>query len=536
MRRWWVGATLILVVSLLVVWLRPWSRQQMFVTISKETTFFTQPLTSDGYVSYATAIDQLNAVPRHENAAADLIVLQGVPEYWEDGQREKLRQLLDVPETLPVAGTHLKSQYYLQRDAEAQGKAVPSQDERMEQDTIVLSRPWTRKDAPFFDDLLEANSPCLDQVDAILNRSGYFEPMVKGRAKNLTTVPESCKIAQSARWALRDLLISRAYRHLGHGKHQEAVDDLLRVHRLARLGERAKVVAGLWDNINPELRALEAGVEMIHAADFPIEVLESYLKSLMELSSIAEVQTGFLFRRLSYLSMVCECARESPVKFLQSISSAQDLVDTFAPVPEEHQIAAGEKSELPYVYQARSKHVDWNHLLRGINRDFDKMATFYEIRSPLERIQVFRQYTHEMQSTKRHFADQASYETATAEDADEARRHLADDLRAELDKAFSVELHATHEEFAFKARMDLLRLLVASKIYEKRHQQLPDSSAALAGILSPEPIDPFSEKPYRSKRTEEGLEWSSASNDDASLPKAFRELKVIVRPTAGSGR
>ena len=134
LKCWFFGLTLVAIecLPLNICIAEPPSAAQQFITISESTTYLTSPLTDDGYVDYSAAINEINAVPYQDNAAADLIELAGVPRYWEQTQREKLRQALGL-ETLPVNGDNLKSPYFLEQDMERAGLPVPSDNERYRQ-------------------------------------------------------------------------------------------------------------------------------------------------------------------------------------------------------------------------------------------------------------------------------------------------------------------------------------------------------------------------------------------------------------------
>ena len=252
---------------------------QQYIRISKETTWLTEPLTSDGYVDYSAAINAINVVPQEDNAAATLIELAGVPKYWEQAQRDKLRRSLGLS-ALPECGDSLKSEYEFTHDLEDAGLPIPDDDNQFEQGVLASSQPWTAVEAPFIDRWIGVNSKHLAKVDVILAKSGYFEPMIPCRERTPTIVPASCDIAKNARWKITELLVSRCFRHLGEQRFEEAIHDLVRIHKLAQLGQKGKLVFGLVDNTHLERHALVVGEKMLEARDLDRDSLSTYLKAL----------------------------------------------------------------------------------------------------------------------------------------------------------------------------------------------------------------------------------------------------------------
>ena len=504
---------------------------QDFITISEETTHLTKPLTQDGYLDYSAAINKINAVPRNENAAAFLIEMIGVPKYWEAGQREKLRKILGLDE-LPVAGTgNYRGMYHFALQLEDTGLPVPTQQVRFDQSFMAVSRPWTPDEAPFVQDWIENNSKCLSRVDEILALPNYFEPMLRGRARNLTIVPESCGIAKNARKELRELLLSRCFLQLGEERFEQAVDDLLRIHRLARLGRKSQLNLGLADHIpSSESSAINAGQTMVESVNLDRASWIRYLTGLGKLEPCVNASRWCRHHRLSHLATAAICAKESPRTFVGNTRMAVRFFNSALS-------QAGVESEVelevvPYCCKLPSREFDWDYLLRRINARYDRAEQIHKLPSSVHRLQAMREFADFRKRERMHFADGEQFKAAQSEDSRRAKQDLTDDLHVVLDEMVNMELFSTYEELALRARLHLLQLAVAARIFEKDNGRLPQSQQDIKRYLGEELIDPFSEKPYRWKVSAEEIQLSSASNDDAQLPRAYREIAVSVKSRA----
>lgn len=492
---------------------------QPFITVSERTTRITKPLTEDGYVDYCAAINTLNSVSLKDNAAADLIEMVGVPTYWEKVQREKLRKALGLS-VLPVSEDNLKSQYHFARDLEKAGLQVPRDDERFDQLFLSGSEPWTKEEAPFIHSWIEINAKQLDMVDSILAKPGYFEPMMRGRERNLNIVPASYDIAKNGRWSLREILVSRCLLQLGERRFEGAIEDILRIHKLARLGKNAKLASGLIDNTHLELNALIVGVKLLDSTDVDADSLRAFLNSLQQLGPAVTAKDFCLYHRLSHLASTSTCALKSPKTFLGNYgfgaeTGSGDLATE--PIP------------TPYCCEVISEQIDWDYLLHRINQLYDRAERIHALPNTTMRIRAIQEFEKDTQQRKINFVHRSQYEAARENDEQQARRQLTEDLEVILNEILTAEEYSTYEELSLRARLDLVQIMVSVRLHEKLHGELPEKYETIKPYFDEELLDPFSEKPYRWKATSEGLEVSSASSDCSELPRAYREIKVTVR-------
>ena len=184
---------------------------------------------------------------------------------------------------------------------------------------------------------------------------------------------------------------------------------------------------------------------------------------------------------------------------------------------------------MPYCCRVTSDQIEWDYLLRNINQRYDRAEQIHRMPSTVKRVQAIRVLVRETQQRRFHFADHSQFDAVREQSEIQAQRQLTDDIDVVLDELLNFEHYSTYEELSLRAQLDLLRIMTAVRLREKLHGELPKTFDAIKDYFEEQLVDPFSEKPYRCKSVANGLEISSASNDDEELPRAFRELKVTVK-------
>ena len=219
------------------------------ITISKETTYVTEPLRADGYVDYLAAINRRcsEGVTPKNNAAIPFWQAFG-PKEIDKEIRGRYFKLLGIPE-LPEEGPYLVSfdEYLpLYKGWKQPGGDTPEDNawfhDVSEQYGQAKSGPWSKEEFPVVAGLLEKNdSPLQTLVDG-LRRPRLYSPVVaSGDAGLFNLLPMMASPREAARQ-----LTARAMLRLHEGRVAEAWQDIFACHRLARLvGQRPLLVDGL---------------------------------------------------------------------------------------------------------------------------------------------------------------------------------------------------------------------------------------------------------------------------------------------------
>jgi hypothetical protein len=225
------------------------------ITISKETTYITEPLRADGCVDYVAAVNRhcSEGVKLENNAAIPFWQAVG-PKELDKKIRKQYFELLGIPE-LPEEGPYLVSfSDVLQLDRDwnqpfADASEEKAWSERAQEQENACSGPWAREEHPLVASMLERNEGQLRTLVEGVWRPRFYSPVVSsdiGSPFDLTTMMELREAGQQLR--------ARAMLQIREGRIAQAWKDILACHRLARLfGQAPFVLAGLT------VAGLEAG-------------------------------------------------------------------------------------------------------------------------------------------------------------------------------------------------------------------------------------------------------------------------------------
>jgi acetyl esterase/lipase len=215
---------------------QPSKKRQVALTISKATTYITEPLRKDGYVDYVAALNQISrAGVTPENNAAVPFLKAMWPAAIDPKYRGEYCRLLGI-QPLPEKGD-----YYVNlgvyakglKDAEKPAAQAGTQDRDVywQQQRLAMKRPWSKKEFPVLAGWLAANEKPLALLVAASKRPRRYDPLISGDGSAIAILLPA---VQGAREAAR-ALTARAMLRVDEGKVDEAWDDLLACHRLARL-------------------------------------------------------------------------------------------------------------------------------------------------------------------------------------------------------------------------------------------------------------------------------------------------------------
>ncbi|MCL2744250.1 MAG: hypothetical protein FWE67_10395 [Planctomycetaceae bacterium] len=198
------------------------------VTISRETTFLTDPRTDDGWIDFAAGFEQqfLPPIPPEQNGYRTLAAALG-------------KSVCDNEEAAEIYWSALCEKLGLDPNLEPAVKlgVSPFVDRKIL--AQVLSRPWTMGEFPEVAIWLDEQKPLLEVLAEAVRQEHFVLPAIPriidadGDALE-RFAPELFACYGCTR--LRDLGVWLAYRitlHLGSGNEQKALDDIETLYRLA---------------------------------------------------------------------------------------------------------------------------------------------------------------------------------------------------------------------------------------------------------------------------------------------------------------
>jgi len=509
MRRRSRGGLFLLLLIVLAAWLwrapacRNGNRPQagFGVTISKETTFIEGPLDERGGVDYLAALNARcsRGVTPENNAAVLLWQAFGPPEIPEPLHRQFCVTLGMEP--LPEEGAYLLSdeKYLEARATGASDGGEPPDDEADAANGFYrqLGRaqggPWSPEEFPLVAGLLERNGPALDRVVEATRRPRCHTPLLAEEGNPLRALGGLTPLSDRSRDAARQLT-ARAMLRLHEGRTQEAWDDLLACHRLARLvGEGPTVIEAMTAYVVGAI-ACQAHEALAGPGVLTAEQARACLRDWETLAPLPTMAERFdVAGRFMYLDGVVAMSR-GPVELSESLGEQEP-----APRP----------GDAPGAELARQLHralanaaltaaIDWNETLRVGNRWYDRLVeavsrpTRRERREALERLEdeldAIRDQTRDPVNLAKSYLRVRSPRTTMGE-------LFGNSLFALVMP--SVEA-ATDPEDRAQARFDVSRLAFALAAHHAEQGRYPDRLDELVpGHLDEIPDDPFAEESYR---------------------------------------
>jgi hypothetical protein len=209
-------------------------------TLSKETTYITEPLRKDGYPDYIAALNQLQSKGvTPENNAAVMFWKAAGPNAISEKTRKRHFELLGIPPLLEKGDYFVTSSDFCERQ-KADKKLTPDELKKWEEGTLLIQyetareRPWSKKDFLIWAEWLAANEKPLAMMAEACRRPRYYDPLLASAGDNGWLIAVLLPGAQKSRDFAR-ALTSRAMLRIQEGRIDEAWTDLLTCHRLGRL-------------------------------------------------------------------------------------------------------------------------------------------------------------------------------------------------------------------------------------------------------------------------------------------------------------
>lgn len=486
------------------------------VTISPETTIFTEPLRENGDVDFFAALDaKLSEGVTADNNAVVLFVEAYGPAEIPPERQAAFFDRLGIPE-LPGDGDYLIGEHaFASRLAEQRGEDVVDVIETFSDDRAAASsRPWTRDDFPDVAAMLEQNRASLDLIVEASLRSRYYSPLIsddglivspsqRSRYSSTLIVDEEHPMLLAVRQPIenshRDAarqLAARALWKLGEGDAEGAWQDLLACHRLARL------TAQSWNMISA---MMAIAIDTIAAAS----------------------DEGYLSSDFVSAEQARQCLHD--LENLPPLPSTADIFDTGERVTlvdsVTHFIRGGTETISVFSGDGETTHVesrrrrtmlnamiDWDVVLRFANEWCDQSVEAMRIHDYKTRSSELQRLSNEFRTADGRPALPLLMMRSIAGDREATSREFAEFLMALL--APAVE-QARLAETRAMARDRLVRIAFALTIHHRERGQYPATLNDLApDPLDEVPLDPFTDQPFAYFPTDAGGFWIYSLGDN----------------------
>ncbi len=356
-------------------------------TISKETTYVTEPLTKAGYPDFAAALNQRHSrdVTADNNANVLLWRAHG-PHPEKATMPPEFFKLMGI-EAPPEDGEYyvhifeyLTERKGLKRDEE-EFKTIFGHWEK------AMDRPWKSAEFPEVAEWLRANEKPLAIVGEAAKRPKYFSPVVipEDSDENYGLIGVLLPAVQASREFARSLVI-RAHLHMAEGRAEEAWQDLLTCHRLGRhIGQGPFLVEKLV-GIAIDGMAEQGVVTLIDQTHPTAELALRYLRELNSLPPRSSMAEGVdITERLVYVDSTLLIARGGERSFNALMN--EELPESLKKMPVES--------------------VDWDVVLRTGNQWYDRIAEAMQDKQRSERMKKLDAISQDLKALAAELKDPA---------------------------------------------------------------------------------------------------------------------------------
>ncbi len=315
------------------------------ITLSKQTTVATAPLRADGYVDYAAALNERNGqgVTPENNAAVLLWEAVG-PKAIDPTDRLQFFKMLGIA-PLPEKADYFRVLDYVDLQETAR-------------EDRARNRGWTKDEFPVIYRWLSENQKPLDLIIDATKRPRLYEPIIPGANGEigLAVLGPTTKNAQH----VAEALATRAMLRLGDGNLDKSWEDLMAIHRLARLtGSGEATIAGALFAISVDGFANRGDAALLRSGRLSSADALRMRHALVSLGPTVDLaQAVDVGDRLFMCDEVASLVRRT----LNPISTA-GASSANSPSPIEK-----------WLNEGGAEAVDWDQILRYFNSWYDRIV------------------------------------------------------------------------------------------------------------------------------------------------------------------
>jgi hypothetical protein len=359
-------------------------------TISKETTYLTEPLTEDGYVDYVAAINKRcsEGVTAENNAAVLLLEAIG-PKTIKEEMRERYYQMLGV-KAFPEQGDYFVPFWdFYEAKRPATGNRPPTQEDNTETQKAcdlfykTMEKPWTAEKHPLYAEWLKANRKPLEKIIAGTKRQKYYAPMIVEKVENYAPLISAAPIemVQNARQCAY-LLSYHAMYSIGEGKLEDAKQDLLACHRLARLVSQGPMLIDELVGVALEGMACQGDLILARSGKLSSADALAYMQELKKLPQLSGLTEKIdKYERI----VVLDCTQMLTKNGSKTLFLLLD-----------GKVGKDDNPYREYFYESLSSTLVWDEVMQSLNGRYDRIAKIQRKRTYAERANEWKKLESEL--------------------------------------------------------------------------------------------------------------------------------------------
>lgn len=290
-------------------------------TLSKKTTYITEPLRKDGFPDYIAALNKMfskGVTP--ENNAAVLLLKAAGPSDISEKARKRHFAMLGIPD-LPEKGDYFISEYqFIKRLTQA--KKIPPEGKEVAEEgslekkyndefnNVIIKRPWSKKEFPHWADWLAANEKPLALVAEAVRRPRYYEPLISGGDSAHDMVISILFPGPQHSRDFAKALQARAFLRSQEGDFEGAWADIMSCCRLGRQIRSGPTILEGLIGIVIESLAMNVEQALLRQGKLSAEQLRKMQTDLAQLPPLSKMADKInLTERIMFLDLALTFAR-----------------------------------------------------------------------------------------------------------------------------------------------------------------------------------------------------------------------------------
>ncbi|HSG68982.1 MAG TPA: hypothetical protein VLA12_01130 [Planctomycetaceae bacterium] len=462
--------------------------QQNLIKISKATTHITKPLDKQGFADYTAYLNQIHSEGvTSENNSVILYWKAIGPDSGETTPefRARLVEILGV-DVFAEPGPHLVNIGQFAQLKIDLG-VVPNNQMIFDQQGKTSEGPWTADKYPMMAEWVEMNEKPLQLVTEGSRREKYYSPVVtinEGDPLIATLLPNVQMYRSFAR-----LLQARAMLALGEGRVEDARQDLLTMHRLARHTAQGPTLIEMLVGVAIDAIAYQGDRQIALHGNMTSKELIAWRKELAKLGPVSSfrdaIDTGERFFGLDSVQNFAKAALSNDEEMIQFISSLG---------------FDGNGSFLTSLILKFS--IDWNVVMTRMNEHYDAMVAAASLPTHNQRITAFEKLEQKLKELTKDMTSGGNIAKFVFLGAETRGQQMGNILLALLAPAVQ---QAQEAENRSNAKLAAQQAGLAILAFRADTGELPGQLSDLVPkYLDAVPTDLYTEKPltYRTQGTE----------------------------------
>jgi len=373
------------------------------VTISKETTWITEPLREDGYPDYVRYLNQkLNeGITPENNAMVPLARTMGLLDVDDEIRSEYFRLLGIQPP--PKNGDYFETWWsYTSRTPEAEQPRVPPGDKRLQKDYFLelieeaASRPWTAKEFPHVAKWLKKNERFLDAFVTASKSPSAYSPWIVAPDEDFEHLVLLAALLLDVD-AIRDatqVLRCRAMLRATGNDIRGAQTDLLAAQRLAVLLASASHLVHFLAAKDIECKTRLAAIQLCAQSSLSRKQIDDLCARWPTFPAIATLAKAIdMGERMQFLDATCYMAKDG-------WGALRDIVGFIADMSGDGEPKPRDKSDFRVEFGGAvlSWLVRWDDALKLGNKWYDRLVQIVQMEDPDQQAAAVEQFDKDLET------------------------------------------------------------------------------------------------------------------------------------------